>query len=79
MARNPFLKVLVTNGYYDMATPFAATEHTFAHLGYEDTFKDRVKLTYYEGGHMMYTHPDLLRQLKKDLAEFVNGAKSNRR
>lgn len=78
MARNPFLKVLVTNGYYDMATPFAATEHTFAHLGYEDTFKERVKLTYYEGGHMMYTHPDLLRQLKKDIAEFVNGAKSNR-
>ncbi len=79
MARNPFLKVMVANGYYDMATPFAATEHTFAHLGFEDTYKDRVSLKYYEGGHMMYIHPELLKALSRDIATFVNGAKLNRR
>ncbi|MBK5256489.1 MAG: peptidase S10 [Vicinamibacteria bacterium] len=78
MAHNPYLRVMVANGYYDMATPFTATEHTFAHLGYEDTYKNRVSLKYFQGGHMMYTHPDLLRALKHDIAEFVNGAKMNR-
>ena len=79
MAHNPYLKVMVANGYYDMATPFAATEHTFAHLGYEDTYKERVSFKYYEAGHMMYVHPEVLKALKKDVADFVNGARMNRK
>ncbi|MEO6447526.1 MAG: peptidase S10 [Gemmatimonadaceae bacterium] len=71
MARNPFLKVMVANGYYDFATPFAATEHTFDHLGMESSYSDRVTLKYYEGGHMMYIHPKLLTHLKHDLAAFI--------
>src|SRR4030043_461047 len=27
---NPFLKVFVANGYYDLATPYFATEYTFS-------------------------------------------------
>ncbi len=42
MARNPFLRVFVANGYYDVATPFAATEWTFDHLGFEPTYRERV-------------------------------------
>jgi carboxypeptidase C (cathepsin A) len=75
MARNPYLKVLVANGYYDFATPFGGTEYTFDHLGYEQTYKDRVKLTYYEGGHMMYIVPPLLKQLKRDIAVFIAGSR----
>ncbi len=70
MARNPFLRVLVANGYYDSATPFAATEWTFDHLGFEPTYRERVEMTYYEAGHMMYIHPDMLAKLKKDVAAF---------
>ena len=76
MARNPFLKVLVANGYYDFATPFAATEYTFDHLGMEPSYRARVSLTYYEGGHMMYIHPALLKQLKGDIARFVQSTRS---
>ena len=71
MSRNPFLNVLVVNGYYDMATPFAGSEYTFDHLGYEKTYTDRVSFTYYEGGHMMYTRPNMLKALKADIAAFV--------
>ncbi len=71
MARNPFLKVLVTNGIYDMATPYAATEWTFDHLGYEPTYRERVSMTYYEAGHMMYIRPSMLEKFKKDVAEFI--------
>jgi len=33
MSQNPNVKLLVLNGYYDLATPFYATEYTWDHLG----------------------------------------------
>ena len=71
MARNPFLKILVANGIYDVATPYAATEWTFDHLGFESTYRERVKMTYYEAGHMMYIRPSMLKKFKQDVAQFI--------
>jgi carboxypeptidase C (cathepsin A) len=71
MARNPFLKVLVVCGYYDMATPFLGAEINFWHLGYDPTFTSRVQFTYYEGGHMMYIRPSAHKVLKADIAKFI--------
>ena len=39
MSRNPFMRVFVANGYYDLATPHFATEYTFAHLGLEESLR----------------------------------------
>lgn len=78
MARNPFLEVMVANGYYDFATPFGATEYTFDHLGNDRSYHDRVTLKYYEAGHMMYIHPALLAQLKRDIASFIQSTKGGR-
>jgi carboxypeptidase C (cathepsin A) len=75
MARNPFLKVLVTNGIYDMATPFAATEWTFDHLGFEPTYRERVSMTYYQAGHMMYIRPSMLEKFKQDVGQFIRDTK----
>jgi carboxypeptidase C (cathepsin A) len=74
MARNPYLRVFVANGYYDFATPFGGTEYSFAHLGFEQTYKDRVELAYYEGGHMMYIRPVELKRLKDDVARFIRAS-----
>ncbi len=71
MARNPFLHVFVANGYYDMATPFAGTEYTFDHVAFEKTYADRISKGYYEGGHMMYSRPNMLKALKNDMAQFI--------
>jgi len=79
MARNPFLRVMVANGYYDFATPFGGTEYSMAHLGYEQTYKDRVELKYYEAGHMMYIRPSVLKQLKADVARFIRAASATGR
>jgi carboxypeptidase C (cathepsin A) len=77
MARNPFLKVLVVNGIYDMATPYAATEWTFDHLGFEPTYRERVRMTFYEAGHMMYIRPSMLEKLKQDVAQFIKDTKNS--
>lgn len=77
MSTNTHLRVLIANGYYDLATPFFATEYTVDHLGLEPALRDHVKLTYYPAGHMMYIHPPSLEKLKKDLAGFIRNASEN--
>jgi len=68
MRRNKDLKVMVANGYYDLITPFLDAEYTFAR---HDIPMERVKMTYYEGGHMMYNHRPDFERLVKDIREFL--------
>ncbi len=69
MRRNPEMKVLVASGYYDLICPFFDAEYTFSRNG---IVKDRVTLTYYEAGHMMYVHqPDLVK-VAKDIRDFLS-------
>ncbi|HYV35257.1 MAG TPA: hypothetical protein VE988_06110 [Gemmataceae bacterium] len=67
------LRVLVASGYFDLATPYAATEFTFAHLG-PKPLMDRVSLKYYEAGHAMYSHQPSRRQLTEDIRKFIASA-----
>lgn len=71
MARNPFLKIFVVAGYYDMATPLAGAEFNFSHLAYDKSLTDRVGFGYYEAGHMVYIRPSAQKALKDDVARFI--------
>ena len=75
MARNPFLKVFVANGYYDFATPFGGTEHTFSHIGFDPTYRERIQLAYYDAGHMMYIRPSEQKKLKADIEKFIQATR----
>jgi carboxypeptidase C (cathepsin A) len=74
MAKNPFLKVFVICGYYDMATMMGGIEFSMTHMAYDKQISDRVSFGYYEGGHMMYIRPSAHAALKKDLAAFIQSA-----
>ncbi|HSL23801.1 MAG TPA: hypothetical protein VK886_19870 [Vicinamibacterales bacterium] len=74
MAKNPFLKVLFVQGYYDMATPFGGAEFNATHLGYDKTFSERVSFSYYEAGHMMYIRPSAHKVLKEDVSKFIRAS-----
>jgi carboxypeptidase C (cathepsin A) len=71
LVQNPHLRVEVENGYYDMATPFFATEYTMDHLGVNPELRSHVTLKYYEAGHMMYVHVPELMRLKASIAAFI--------
>ena len=71
MSRNPKLKILTLNGYYDLATPFFGTEYTFDHLGLEKEIMKNVTHKYYESGHMMYIEPASSGLFKKDVTAFI--------
>ena len=72
MSNNPKMKVLVLNGIYDLATPFAGTEYTFDHLGLDKKIKGNITQKYYEAGHMMYIHNDSALKFKKDVSDFIS-------
>ncbi len=74
MATNPFLKIHISSGYFDLATPYFATRHTFNHLNLPPALLKNVTEDLYTAGHMMYLNlPDLKKQ-KTDLARFIQAA-----
>jgi len=71
LVSNPNLRVEVENGYYDLATPFFATEYTMDHLGLPAELRSHIALRYYEAGHMMYLREPDLAALKANIARFI--------
>jgi carboxypeptidase C (cathepsin A) len=76
MRRNTELRAWVANGYYDMITPFFDAEITFARYGIP---QERVAMTYYQGGHMMYLNDGALDALAADLRAFYAGSLEDQR
>jgi carboxypeptidase C (cathepsin A) len=74
MTRNPFLKVHISCGLSDLATPYFATRYTFEHMNLPAALRKNLVMDDYAAGHMMYLNlPDLKKQ-KADLAKFVRSA-----
>jgi carboxypeptidase C (cathepsin A) len=71
MKRNPSMRVLVQQGYYDLATPHLATEYYMEHMDLPDELRNNITIEYYEAGHMMYIHEPSMVKYKDDLARFV--------
>jgi carboxypeptidase C (cathepsin A) len=74
LTRNPFLKVHVSEGYYDMATPYFATRYTFNHLGTDSALARNITIDDYTSGHMTYLNKPDLKKQKEDLAKFIRSA-----
>jgi carboxypeptidase C (cathepsin A) len=74
MITNPRLLVQVENGYFDLATPFFATEFTMEHLGLPEALQKNIKEDYYNAGHMMYLHDQDRVSLHNQIASFVDRA-----
>lgn len=72
MNDNPELRVLVQQGYYDLATPAFATEYMMDHLTISEEQQNNITIKLYDAGHMMYLHPPSLIKYKKDLADFID-------
>ena len=75
LAKNPHLKVWVASGYFDLATPYYATEYTLSHLGVDPALRANVTTAYYPAGHMMYIEEGSLGQMGADVAAFVAATK----
>jgi carboxypeptidase C (cathepsin A) len=68
------MRLFVASGYYDLATPYFATDYTLTHLGLDETQKGRITTSQYEAGHMMYISTRELARLKDNVSRFIQGA-----
>lgn len=73
MGKNPYMKVWLSQGYYDMATPFYAAEYTVSAMNLDQSLRRNVSITYYEAGHMMYIDVRSLRKFHADVSAFIAG------
>ncbi|MDH5401869.1 MAG: peptidase S10 [Candidatus Heimdallarchaeota archaeon] len=72
MTKNPYLKVIICNGYYDLATPYFGTEFSINHMKLDRNIMQNITMKYYEAGHMMYIHQESLEKQRKDLVDFLD-------
>jgi len=72
--KNPFMKLFVGSGYFDLATPYFGTQYTLNHMALDPAQHARVSLGYYGAGHMMYIQDSSLGELKKDITAFIEKA-----
>lgn len=73
MQRNPFMRVLVAQGYYDLATPHLGALYTFNHMGLGPELHQNVEYHFYEAGHMFYLDVASLAKFKTDVSGFYAG------
>jgi len=71
LVENPYLKVLVMEGHYDLATPYFAANYSIDHLNLGPDYRKNVSFTTYEAGHMVYVDSASHAKMKKDLVEFM--------
>ena len=50
MTKNPHMKVLIASGYYDLATPYRAVEHTLAAQGFDPILRKNITIERYDAG-----------------------------
>lgn len=74
MTKNKYMKVWIANGYFDLATPFLATQYTVNIMQLDPLIRKNITLTYYNSGHMVYINKASLVQFKKDFVTFLDSA-----
>lgn len=70
MFKNRNLRVFFASGYYDLATPYFATDYTIDHLGVDRDLMANIRTEYYEAGHMMYIREVELQRLRDHVSSF---------
>lgn len=74
MRKNPYLQVLSENGYFDLATPFHATEYDLSHVTLSPELRQHIHFTYFDSGHPIYVNPKSLAAMHAALDKFYANA-----
>ena len=72
MTMNPKMKILVQQGYFDLACPYGTVNHAIEHLNVTPELRRNVQIEYYEAGHMMYVHPQSMRKFSSTATAFID-------
>ena len=70
MRKNPYLRVLSENGYFDLATPFYETEYDLDHAMLSPKLRKHITFAYFKSGHPIYINPNALKAMHATLDAF---------
>ena len=73
-AKNPYMKVFVASGYYDLATPYYATEYTLSHMNLDPQVRSNIRVEEFPTGHMIYIDFKAMVRLKETVSSFITDA-----
>jgi carboxypeptidase C (cathepsin A) len=63
--------LLVEQGRYDLATPVHALKYNLDRLRLTPETRGRIRVNYYDAGHMMYLHEDSARRFRENIVGFI--------
>jgi len=69
---NPFLKILVMEGFYDLATPYYQAEYTMHELNLPSNYQKNISYARYWSGHMVYLEQKSHAKMQHDWDSFVD-------
>jgi carboxypeptidase C (cathepsin A) len=72
ITQDPYLKVLVMEGYYDLATPFLGVNYTMDHLDLLPQYRKNISYRQYDSGHMVYLDQKAHAKMTKDYEDFID-------
>ena len=73
--QNPYMKVMFTCGWFDLACPYFGTHFTVNHMDLTAKQMANISWQFYPAGHMMYIERSSREKLAKDVTSFITGAK----
>lgn len=76
MRANPKLRVMIPQGVFDTTSSMGSTEALFAQMNIS---RERFAISYYPGGHMLYSDVDGMKAFNADVRAFIGGADLNNR
>ena len=79
IVKNQFLRVLVMEGHYDLATPYAAADYTMDHLDLAPQYHKNISYAQYDSGHMVYLDSQSHAKMKQDFVNFIDATTQKRK
>ncbi len=76
MHKNRHLRVLIMSGYYDLATPYFASDYTVDHMQLDPELREHLKVEYYRAGHMMYVRDRDHLKFRRDYLQLLQDIRS---
>ncbi|MDR3581295.1 MAG: peptidase S10 [Oryzomonas sp.] len=77
-AKNPYMKLFVAMGLFDLATPHFSSIYTLNHLGLTPALQKSISIRRYRAGHMVYLDSTSRGELNRDVKQFVEKALAER-
>lgn len=71
---NDHMKVFITHGYFDLVTPYFASERLYRHMKLTPQQRQRFTIEHFNGGHMFYTWDESRIAFKRSIEKFYAAA-----